>query len=100
MKQEGLRAGCRLIGILALAILLMNIGHWARNVGLWHHPLGDPHWLRQYQNESFGMPETLSNVVRNVALHLGTPSSKVNAFTEAVAQKIHGCSGSASVNHR
>lgn len=98
MKQEGFRPGFRLIGILALAILLMNIGHWARNVGLWHHPLGDPHWLARYQNESFGIPETLSNVARNVALHLGTPSSKVNAFTESVVQKIHGTIG-ISINH-
>lgn len=93
MKQEGLRSGFRLSGILVLAILLLNIGHWARNFGLWHHPLGDPQWLVQYQNESFGIPETLSNVVRNLALHLGTPSSKVNAFTEAVVQKLHGVLG-------
>ena len=89
IKKEGFRAGFRLTGIMVLAILLLNIGHWSRNIGLWHHPLGDPQWLRQYQNESFGVSETLSNVVRNVALHLGTPSSKVNAFTEAVVQKIH-----------
>ncbi|MBP8116507.1 MAG: glycosyltransferase family 39 protein [Nitrospira sp.] len=89
MKQESIRSGLRLTGMVVLASLLLNIGHWARNFGLWHHPLGDPQWLRQYQNESFGVPETLSNVVRNVALHLGTPSSKVNAFTEGIVQKIH-----------
>ena len=98
MRQEGLRACSRLIGIMVLAILLLNVGYWARNFGLWHHPLGDPQWLVKYQNESFGMSETLSNVVRNLALHLGTPSSKVNAFTEALAQRIHSVIG-LSIHH-
>lgn len=89
MKQEGFRAGFRSISIMVLAILLMNVGHWSRSVWLWHHPLGDPQWLRQYQNESFGIPETLSSVVRNAAIHLGTPSSKVNAVIESVVLKIH-----------
>lgn len=93
LKQYGLRQGVRLAGVLVLAVFLLNLGHWSRNFGLWQHPLGDPEWLRQYQNESFGVPETLSNVVRNVALHLGTPSSRVNASIEAGVQKIHGMLG-------
>lgn len=93
LKQYGLRQGVRLAGVLVLAVFLLNLGHWSRNFGLWQHPLGDPEWLRQYQNESFGVPETLSNVVRNVALHLGTPSSRVNASIETGVQKIHGMLG-------
>ena len=89
LRQDGLRPGVRSVGALVLVVFLLNVGHWSRNFGLWQHPLGDPEWLRQYQNESFGLPETLSNVVRNAALHLGTPSSKVNAFTEAVVRNIH-----------
>ncbi|MCS6290221.1 MAG: hypothetical protein H8K10_14800 [Nitrospira sp.] len=42
MKQEGLRAGFRSISLMVLAILLLNTGHWSRNVGLWHHPLVIP----------------------------------------------------------
>lgn len=89
LKRNGLRDGIRIAGVLALAVTLMNAGHWARNIGLWQHPLGDPAWLVQYRNESFGLSETLSNVVRNVTLHLGTPSSRVNAFVETGVQKIH-----------
>ena len=93
LRQDGLKQGVRLAGVLMLALLVLNAGHWARNFDLWQHPLGDPERLVKYKNESFGMPETVSNVVRNVALHLGTPSSRVNASIEAGVQKIHGMLG-------
>ena len=75
-------------GTLTIAALLLNAGHWSRNLSLWHHPLGNPEWLVQYQNESLGISETLSNVVRNMALHVVTPSTKVNAFTGAVVRRV------------
>jgi 4-amino-4-deoxy-L-arabinose transferase-like glycosyltransferase len=89
-RQENLRRGFQLAGVLILSMLLMNAWHWARNFGLWHHPLGDPKWVAQYKNEVFGVREIASNVVRSVAGHLGTPSWKVNAFTESVVANIHG----------
>ncbi len=92
-RQEGLIRAGRFAWILFLGVLLMNGSHWARNFGLWRHPLGDPGWLARYQNESFGVRETVSNVVRNVALHLSTPSSRVNAFIEAGVEKIHSVLG-------
>ena len=92
-KQEGLRRGVRLAGLLIIVTLMLNAGHWTRNLALWHHPLGDPEGLVQYQNESFGITETLSNVVRNAALHVVTPSERVNALTESVVRRIHGVLG-------
>ena len=92
-KQEGLRRGARLAGLLIIVTLMLNAGHWTRNLALWHHPLGDPEGLVQYQNESFGITETLSNVVRNAALHVVTPSERVNALTESVVRRIHGVLG-------
>ena len=88
-KQEGIREGARLAGMLTIATFLLNAGHWTRNLSLWHHPLGDPKWLVQYQNESFGVLETLSNVVRNMALHAMTPSTKVNDLTGSVVRRVH-----------
>ena len=92
-KQEGFRRGVRLAGFLVIATLMLNAGHWTRNLALWHHPLGDPKGLVKYQNESFGITETLSTVVRNAALHVSTPSERVNALTESVVRRIHAVLG-------
>jgi Dolichyl-phosphate-mannose-protein mannosyltransferase len=89
-KQEGIRGGVRLAGMLIIAALLLNAGHWTRNLSLWHHPLGDPKWLVQYQNESFGISETFSNVVRNAALHVVTPSERVNILTYSAVRRVLG----------
>jgi hypothetical protein len=41
------------------------------------------------RKRDIGPREILSNMIRNVALHLGTPSIKINALTESVVQSIH-----------
>ena len=88
-KREGFRRGVRLAGQLTIVTLMLNSGHWTRNLALWHHPLGDPEELVLFRNESFGIPETLSNLVRNVALHVVPPSDKANALIESVVRRIH-----------
>jgi hypothetical protein len=91
LAAAGLRArrGAVLATVLVVAAAL-NLGHWARNVDLFQSPLrpGDmgPH---ESVNGLLSLPAFLSNVVRNAALHLGTPSYRVNAAWERGVGVLH-----------
>jgi len=64
--------------LLIVAIMLsVNIRHYARNFELWGNPLGIGQ--TPYTNEVFSVPVIVSNVIRNISLHIGTPSASINA---------------------
>jgi hypothetical protein len=77
-----------LIGLIALGI---NFGHYSRNYDLFGSPLGpreDPK-KSLYVNEIITVPSILSNMMRNVALQIGTPSSIVNRNLERSVVFLH-----------
>jgi hypothetical protein len=43
----------------------------------------------QYRNEMFTLSSVISNVIRNVSLHVGTPSSAVNTLLEKSVYRLH-----------
>lgn len=77
-----------LIGLIALAI---NFGHYFRNYDLFGTPLG----LREdpqdsvFVNETFTFPSILSNMMRNTAAQIGTPSSIINRNLERLVVFLH-----------
>ena len=73
---------------IGFLILLINSGHFARNFDLFHSPLGDPSW--PYTNEVFSLPTFISNIVRNISLHLGLPpfSSLPQIFSYSAREAI------------
>lgn len=64
-----------LIVIIALAL---NTGHFWRNYQLYGHPLSTEG--SSYLNQDMSLTTVESNILRNVALHLGTPYEHVNEF--------------------
>jgi hypothetical protein len=83
--------------VLLLAILVLNGPLFVRNYKLSGSPLGfstplgdDPQ--RQYANGAFSVPITFANVVKNLALHVSTPSNAVNQhlsnFTSSMLRKL------------
>lgn len=75
------------VPVLVLVVLLLNGPLFVRNYKLSGSPLGfsaplgdDPE--RQYQNGHFSVVGAAANVVKNLALHAGTPSDKVNSVIE------------------
>lgn len=89
--------GIRLLGIIAFSVIAINLGYFIRNYDLFSSPLGLTqenlvgHYTIQYKfsNEIFSPPEFLSNVVRNIAIHLGTPFDSVNLQTERAVDLFH-----------
>ena len=61
--------------IIAL-VLLINSGYFMRNFELFHYPFGG--FGAQYSNSAITFSTLSSNIIRNIALHLGTPFSLIN----------------------
>jgi len=78
--------------LLIVAIVLsVNIGHYARNFELFGNPLGIGQL--SYSNEVFGPRAVGSNVVRNISLHMGTPSDRVNTAILNSVRFLHVSTG-------
>ena len=69
--------------VIALLVLAINAGAWTRNIAVFASPLGpDQHVI----NQVFSPSALLSNLVRDVAAQVGTPSRTANlAITHAIA---------------
>lgn len=82
--------GIQLLSIVALTVLAINLGYFLRNYDLFSNPLGlmqenlVGHYTIEYKfsNDIFSIPEFMSNIVRNIAIHLGTPFDSVNLSLE------------------
>jgi 4-amino-4-deoxy-L-arabinose transferase-like glycosyltransferase len=66
--------------------LLLNINHYLRNYNLFASPLGEP---GGYRNEILGVNILISNILRNLALHIGTPIGLWNGIANKLIQIIH-----------
>lgn len=84
----------RSLAIAFTVAAILNIGFYARNQRVYGSPLGPAGESPQrgqytYANDAHGPRAITSNVVRNLALHLGTPSSRVNAaLTSVIAASL------------
>lgn len=74
-----------LIGGLAL---LLNLPHYARNLAAFGSPLGPAEETRLYRNERFGAGVLISNLSRNLALHL-VSVSPINQAVEGAVGSLH-----------
>ncbi|MEH2279192.1 MAG: glycosyltransferase family 39 protein [Nostoc sp.] len=72
-----------IVGFVALSL---NISHYLRNYNLFGSPLGEP---SAYKNEVLGINVMLSNILRNAALHIGTPIGFWNGKAHKIIEIIH-----------
>ena len=72
-----------------LLFVLSNAGHWSRNVSLYGDPFTGGDQLSVHANQLLDVRGLVSNIVRNVGLHLGTPSPHVNKALTLAALEIH-----------
>ena len=79
--------------IIAIVVVVINLGHYTRNFDLYGSPLGpgqeSPTGEFKYTNDVYSVSSFLSNVIRNLGLHIGTPISGVNAITEKGIYLLH-----------
>lgn len=67
---------------------LLNAGHLGRNWATYGSPV-DGHDLERHANRNYDPRAIASNLLRNAALHLGTPSPYLNKFTALSIQWLH-----------
>ena len=76
--------------MIAAVTLLLNIGHYWRNYDLFGYAIGAPEsFTKEYKIEIFTLPTFLSNIIRNLAMHVGTSISKINGLIVAVVKLLH-----------
>jgi 4-amino-4-deoxy-L-arabinose transferase-like glycosyltransferase len=73
--------------VVVFTALSFNAGHYYRNWSLFGNPLTSG--TDTYSNEEISGKTIVSNIIRNSALHLSTPSKRVNASVEQGVGAIH-----------
>jgi hypothetical protein len=85
------------LAVAALVFLLINLPTYMRNLQLFGNPLGitvdgvtrPPQYSWKVSNDFFSPGVLVSNVTRNIGLHLGTPFPAVNTFFERQIVAVH-----------
>ena len=87
--------GARMIlplAALAVIVLSVNAGHYARNYRLHGNPLGpgrEPEENTKYSNDTFAPQALASGAIRNVCTHLNTPWPGVNRAIGNAVTGLH-----------
>jgi hypothetical protein len=83
--------GLQLFMLILTSSLVINLGHYTRNYELYGNPLGPGQegGSYRYANDTFTVSSAASNVIRNLALHIGTPFERINAVPEKGIYQLH-----------
>ena len=87
IKRRGFEFWKPILAIAAVSLAL-NAGHYARNVEMYGSLLA-PLRHNSYGNEAHTMPIFISNVIRNIGLHAGTPIKPLNVAFETGIRRTH-----------
>jgi hypothetical protein len=79
-----------LSGLLAMMIIVtILLGHFSRNYLLYGNPIGPTDRFEQHANQLLDHRGLISNLVRNISLHIRTPSPHVNKAFAIMIQGLH-----------
>lgn len=87
------RAALVQAAVIGLVVLVLNGGHFLRNLALFGNPIGPESAQRMLRPASMEIPSLVSNLLAHVSLQLGTPWASVNhALGQAIAS-VHSALG-------
>jgi hypothetical protein len=93
VQLRSLRSVLRLAAIVALCCLALNAPQMARNQAIYHNPLSS-HFMRTIQlNKRVSIAGTLSNLVRNLALHTDTGIEPASRWLNLQLKSLHSLAG-------
>lgn len=75
--------------VMVLLAFSINVGHYGRNLDLYGSVMGPRQERKMYVNDLYAVSTVISNIVRNLGLHLGTPFAQVNAVIERGIRVLH-----------
>ncbi len=93
LKPLGVRTGVRQAGLAAITILALNAGQYARNLDAFDNPLGPADVQGILRPASLAPLVVASNLAANASIHLGTPSTRVNAAADRIFAGAHAAVG-------
>ncbi len=87
IKHLKFKAIVRIITIASI-ILCINFGHYYRNYHLYKNPIYTAE--EHYKNEAFGLRILLSNIIKNISIHIGCWNDVINnKITEQIKRFHH-----------
>ena len=89
LLRNNWKSALRFIGVVGTCTLLLNTPHYVRNFKLFGDPLGMGQSGVKITNDSFGIKITASNIMRNMGLHMATPSKKIADTLQTSITKAH-----------
>jgi len=72
------------LGLIVVAGLIMNAGHYLRNINLYGHPLSTAH--SRITTDNLSLTTTYANLIRNAAGQLATPLPMINKMIVGAAE--------------
>ncbi len=76
------------LAVTALAVLL-NVGHWSRNLRAYGLPLGPPQAVAAHGNQMWSWKVIASNALRSLTLHIATPYGDANGLIRNAVVALH-----------
>jgi len=86
LRRDGWRRAVGLTLVVGVSVMGLNAGIFSRNLTLYGHPLGPTEVIQYHANQVFSPSMLASNLVRNLAVHLGT----IGPLNRLVVQGIEG----------
>jgi hypothetical protein len=78
------------ITVMAVTALVLNLGHYIRNIRSFGHPINPGHVdLFDNLNETISASALFSNALRGMALHGVVPSSRLTGVVQRVVEVVH-----------
>lgn len=79
----------RVITLGLVIFLLLNLGYLVRNTSTYGNPIGPENRFDQHANQLRSLRGLASNLIRNVAMHMQTPSPYVNKAIAIGVRRAH-----------
>jgi hypothetical protein len=64
--------------VIALIVIVLNLGYWTRNINTYGGPFGPTQWVNAMTSMDNGLKPFTSNLVKYVVLNFATPSPRIN----------------------
>jgi hypothetical protein len=88
LRRDGWRRALGLTLVTIAAVLLLNAGIFSRNLSLYGNPLGPVAVIQYQSNQIYSFNVLVSNLTRNLAVHLGS-IGPLNRLVMKAVEGIH-----------
>jgi hypothetical protein len=78
LKQTKIVVLLKRVLVIALVVVALNAGYWMRNFITYGGPFGSSEWFSAMTTVGKGVQPIASNLVKDIALNLATPSPRIN----------------------